>query len=234
MPRLVVDNAPMRVETEDFAVDLESRTAWNAAGDSLDFTPMQWRLVEFFVRNPGRVLTQTQLLHAGWGFRDAGDTEYVPVAVARIREKLERDPARPRYLVTVPGEGFRFVLADGRRDESACAPDTGSDPVELLIRAFAITSDRLQIEQRADLLRLLCDQRAVPALLARLCESRVNDDADVEDAVCGALVALGVMQGFGNRRFRVRRLDSLSASARQAVEQHLAFVPRRYWAPEVA
>jgi hypothetical protein len=93
------------------------------------------------------------------------------------------------------------------------------DPVELLIDAFSTATHPVQIEQRADLLRLVGDERAVPVLLGRLCESRVNDDPDVEDAVCGALVALGVMERRGNQRFYVRSDEHLTPRARQALNR---------------
>jgi DNA-binding winged helix-turn-helix (wHTH) protein len=223
-----VDNAPVCVETEDFAIDFETRTAWSAQAGAIELTPMQWRLVEFFVQNPGRTLTHTQLLHAGWGFRDETERDYVGIVVAQLREKLEPEPRRPRYFVSVPDEGFRFVLNDGHAAWDAITLPS-ADPVELVIDAFATAFHPLQIEQRADLLRLLGDERAVPVLLSRLCESRVNDDPDVEDAVCGALVKFGVMRCLGNRRFRMRPEGNLSSDARAAFAERRAVIPRRYW-----
>src|ERR1700730_7978981 len=109
------DDAALRVETDDFAIDLEAHTVSTAAG-SVTPTPMQWRLVEFFVRNPGRPLTVTQLLHAGWGFRDDADAGSVGILVDEVGAKLEPDPTRPRYFVTEPGIGYRFVPADPATD----------------------------------------------------------------------------------------------------------------------
>lgn len=223
------DDVVVRVEADDFAIDLETHTVSTAAGDSVTLTPMQWRLVEFFVRNPGRPLTSTQLLHAGWGFRDDADAGTVGILVDEVRARLEPDPTRPRYFVTEPGTGYRFVPADPAQDGPIVGEVQVRDPVERLIDAFSTAIHPTQIEQQADLLRLLGDERAVPALLERLCESRVNNDPDVEDAVCGALVAFGIMERLGNRRFCLRRDDQLTPGARQALTERRAFVPRRYW-----
>ena len=65
-------------------------------------------MVELFARNPGRLITQRQLLEKVWGLRDA-KSGVVRVFLATIRRKLEPDPAHPRYFLTEPGSGIRFV-----------------------------------------------------------------------------------------------------------------------------
>ena len=60
------------------------------------------------VRNPGRLVTQRQLLQEVWGPQYATETNYLRVHMAHIRRKLEPDPARPRYFITEPGMGYRF------------------------------------------------------------------------------------------------------------------------------
>ncbi len=61
------------------------------------------------VRNPGKLVSQQQLLHEVWGPQYSTETNYLRVYLAQIRRKLEPDPARPRYFVTEPRMGYRFV-----------------------------------------------------------------------------------------------------------------------------
>ena len=64
--------------------------------------------MELLARNPGRLITQRQLLEQVWGLKDT-KTNYVRVFMVGIRRKLEPDPSRPRYFLTEPGSGLRFV-----------------------------------------------------------------------------------------------------------------------------
>ena len=70
-----------------------------------------WHLVEVLVRNPGRLVTQRQLLQEVWGPQYEKETNYLRVYLAQIRKKLEPDPARPRYFITEARMGYRFVPA---------------------------------------------------------------------------------------------------------------------------
>jgi len=64
------------------------------------------------VRYAGRVVTQRQLLHDVWGPHQTSATHYVRVYMGQLRHKLEANPARPRYLVTEPGVGYRLKTDD--------------------------------------------------------------------------------------------------------------------------
>jgi two-component system KDP operon response regulator KdpE len=75
-------------------------------------TPTEWQLVELLVRNPGRLVSQRQLLHEVWGPKYREETNYLRVFIAQIRRKLEPDPAHPRYFITEPGMGYRFQTSD--------------------------------------------------------------------------------------------------------------------------
>ncbi len=70
--------------------------------------PKEFDLLSFFVRNPGRVFTREQLLERVWGYDFAGSNRTVDVHVRWLREKIEVDPARPRYLRTSRGTGYLF------------------------------------------------------------------------------------------------------------------------------
>ncbi len=72
-------------------------------------TPIQWQLLEVLLRNPGRLISQRQLLTQVWGPQYESETHYVRQYIAQLRHKLEPDPARPRHLVTELGMGYRYV-----------------------------------------------------------------------------------------------------------------------------
>jgi two-component system, OmpR family, KDP operon response regulator KdpE len=71
-------------------------------------TPTEWQLLERLLRNPGKLITQRQLLHDVWGPRYGTETNYLRQYMNRLRRKLEDDPTRPRHLITEPGMGYRF------------------------------------------------------------------------------------------------------------------------------
>ena len=96
------------VETPDFTVDLAAKRVTGATGADVRLTPTEWALVEVLVRNPGKLVSQKQLLHDVWGPQYGTETNYLRVYLAQIRRKLEPDPARPRYFVTEPRIGYRF------------------------------------------------------------------------------------------------------------------------------
>jgi two-component system KDP operon response regulator KdpE len=62
------------------------------------------------VRNPGRLVTQRQLLQQVWGPQYERETNYLRVYMAQVRRKLEPEASRPRYFITEPGMGYRFEL----------------------------------------------------------------------------------------------------------------------------
>ena len=68
----------------------------------------EFELLEFLMRNSGRVLTRTQLIDRVWGSDYVGDTKTLDVHVKRLRSKVEKDPANPEYILTVRGLGYKF------------------------------------------------------------------------------------------------------------------------------
>jgi two-component system KDP operon response regulator KdpE len=79
-----------------------------AAGADIRLTPTEWQLLEVLVRASGRLVTQRQLLQEVWGPQYESESNYLRVYIAQLRRKLEPEPARPRYLLTEPGMGYRF------------------------------------------------------------------------------------------------------------------------------
>jgi two-component system KDP operon response regulator KdpE len=98
------------VATEHFRLDLATKEAIGAAGTSVHLTPIEWGLVEALVRNPGLLVAQRQLLQQVWGPEYGDESNYLRVHMAHVRQKLEPEPSRPRYFLTEPGMGYRFVL----------------------------------------------------------------------------------------------------------------------------
>lgn len=78
-------------------------------GRDVHLTPIEYRLLTTLVRHAGRVLSQRQLLKEVWGPAQMEQAHYLRVYMGTLRRKLERDPARPRYLLTEPGVGYRLA-----------------------------------------------------------------------------------------------------------------------------
>lgn len=97
------------VGTEHFTIDLAAKSVRHATGEEIRLTPTEWGMVEVLVRNRGRLVTQRQLLQEVWGPQYANETNYLRVYLAHVRRKLEPTPSQPRYFLTEPGMGYRFV-----------------------------------------------------------------------------------------------------------------------------
>jgi two-component system KDP operon response regulator KdpE len=95
------------VATDAFTVDLSAKRVTTPQGE-VRLTPTEWHLLEALVREPGKLITQRQLLQQVWGPAYETETNYLRVHLANLRRKLEPDPSRPRYLITEPGIGYRF------------------------------------------------------------------------------------------------------------------------------
>jgi two-component system KDP operon response regulator KdpE len=78
-------------------------------GKEVHLTPIEYRLLTTLARHAGRVISQRQLLKDVWGPGQAEQAHYLRVYMGTLRRKLERDPARPRYLLTEPGVGYRLA-----------------------------------------------------------------------------------------------------------------------------
>jgi two-component system KDP operon response regulator KdpE len=89
-------------------VDLERRMA-SRGDEDVHLTPLEFRLLATLARNHGMVVTHRHLLTEVWGPTHASDTHYLRIYMKQLREKLEIDPLRPRYLVTETGVGYRLL-----------------------------------------------------------------------------------------------------------------------------
>ncbi len=89
-------------------IDEERRSA-TKNGEPIELTMKEFDLILFLMKNPGRVYSRENLLDLVWGYDYQGDTRTVDVHIRRLREKLELDPAKPRYIVTKWGVGYYFA-----------------------------------------------------------------------------------------------------------------------------
>ena len=90
-------------------VDFEKRLVV-VSGVETHLTPIEFKLLQTVVRYAGRVVTQRQLLNEVWGPNHVEQSQYLRVYMGQLRRKLEAAPARPQYLRTEPGVGYRFVV----------------------------------------------------------------------------------------------------------------------------
>jgi len=79
------------------------------SGAEVRLTPIEYKLLTTLVRHAGKVVTHQQLLREVWGPSHDEQSHYVRVYMAHLRHKLEAEPARPRYLLTEPGVGYRLA-----------------------------------------------------------------------------------------------------------------------------
>ena len=96
----------------DVSIDVVRRQVLRGK-EAVHLTPTEYKLLLTLVRQAGRVITHRQLLHEVWGASYVEHTHYLRVYMAQLRHKLERDPTRPRVLITEPGIGYR-LREDGR------------------------------------------------------------------------------------------------------------------------
>jgi two-component system response regulator RegX3 len=96
----VLEAGPVRMDVERHTVSVD--------GEPVALPLKEFDLLEFLLRNAGRVLTRGQLIDRVWGSDYVGDTKTLDVHVKRLRAKLEPDPAMPKYLLTVRGLGYKL------------------------------------------------------------------------------------------------------------------------------
>jgi two-component system KDP operon response regulator KdpE len=99
------------VKTGDLSIDFDARRVI-VRGAEVRLTPTEFKLLTVMVSGAGRVLTHQQILRQVWGARHTADVNYLRVYMKKLRYKIEREPARPKYLVNELGVGYRFELAD--------------------------------------------------------------------------------------------------------------------------
>ena len=91
----------------DLSLDTEQRVAIRG-GQTIDLTAKEYDLIELLMKNPRRVYSRESLMNLVWGYSYAGDYRTVDVHIRRLREKLEKTPAEPDYIMTKWGVGYYF------------------------------------------------------------------------------------------------------------------------------
>jgi len=99
-PESALAAGPVRMDVERHVVSVH--------GNEISLPLKEFDLLEYLMRNTGRVLTRGQLIDRVWGSDYVGDTKTLDVHVKRLRSKIEPDPAEPRYLITVRGLGYKL------------------------------------------------------------------------------------------------------------------------------
>ncbi len=99
------------VEADGLRIDLAARQVFLDTVE-IRLTPNEYKLLAALARSPGMVLTHKQLLTEVWGPAYSEEAHYLRVYMGQLRHKIERDPAKPRFLRTEPGVGYRLIVED--------------------------------------------------------------------------------------------------------------------------
>jgi two-component system, OmpR family, KDP operon response regulator KdpE len=117
-----------KVKLGDLVVDLAAKRVTSGTGEDIRLTPTEWHLLEVLLRNPGKLLSRNQLLTDVWGPGYADATGNLRLYMAQLRRKLEPDPARPRWLITEPGMGYRYQPSPEDLPEHSITRGTAGRP----------------------------------------------------------------------------------------------------------
>ena len=96
------------LEVGDLRIDRDKRSV-TVAGEPISLTPTEYDLLRLLAENEGKLLTHPAILRAIWGPAYGDESNYLHVYISHLRRKLEPEPARPRYILTQPGVGYRLV-----------------------------------------------------------------------------------------------------------------------------
>jgi DNA-binding response OmpR family regulator len=97
----------VRFSNDYLTIDVPERKV-TVNGERLKLTPREFRLLALLVENAGRILSHQQVLENVWGWEYINDVDYVRIYISHLRQKIERDPSRPEYILTEPGVGYYF------------------------------------------------------------------------------------------------------------------------------
>jgi DNA-binding response OmpR family regulator len=101
------DARPSLLRSRDLELDLARHRA-TLAGKPLELTPTEFRLLSYFMQNPGKLIPHKELLSEVWGPEYAEEDQYLRLYIRYLRQKLKDNPSNPTYIFNVRGEGYRF------------------------------------------------------------------------------------------------------------------------------
>ena len=92
----------------DIRINFSEMTAFRQ-GQPIAMTAMEFKALKYLIQNPRRVISRDELLNEVWGYQNYPSTRTVDNHILRLRQKLEREPSKPRYFITVHGTGYKFL-----------------------------------------------------------------------------------------------------------------------------
>jgi two-component system KDP operon response regulator KdpE len=105
------EGAPRSFQSSSLEIDFETRRV-HAHGADVRLTPKEFELLRYLVAHAGKPVTHRELLQAVWGPDYGDEPEYLRVFINQVRKKIEVNPAKPKYILTVPWVGYQFVEPD--------------------------------------------------------------------------------------------------------------------------
>ncbi len=99
-----------RLEFRDLVIDVNERRIYKS-GKEVELTHTEFDLLTFLASNAGKVLSREKILNSIWGYEYPIETRVIDVHIRNLRRKIETQPARPYYILAVPGIGYRFTNA---------------------------------------------------------------------------------------------------------------------------
>jgi two-component system KDP operon response regulator KdpE len=105
------EGGPRTFASQDLEIDFESRQV-HLKNKNVHLTPKEFDVLRFLVSQGGKPVPHRQLLQAVWGPDYGNESDYLRVFINHLRKKIEPNPAKPRYILTEPWVGYRFVLSD--------------------------------------------------------------------------------------------------------------------------
>lgn len=109
--RLPGERGPEEIKTGKLSMNFGTHEAW-FAGRSLNLTSVEFKLLGIFAKEPGRVFSRTSLIEEALGYDFEGFDRTIDVHILNLRRKLEPDPNHPRYIKTVYGVGYKFMVVE--------------------------------------------------------------------------------------------------------------------------
>jgi len=97
----------------DLSLDIERQGVSLRGGEPIHLTALEFRLLQYLMANAGHTVSFEKVTNHVWGYRGAGDRQLLKQLIHRLRQKIEVDPAEPRYIVTVPGVGYMLQKSEG-------------------------------------------------------------------------------------------------------------------------